>query len=302
MFKEATKKLRNKIKEPEFLAVSGSRLYGTNRATSDHDYRGFLVPPYEYLLGLMTFKCQEVEDEEDSKLYSMYEFFKMLKNGDPQCTELLFVPEDKVVRTSEYYEAIRKNKHLFLSNVIYKRLMGFSNSEWRKAMAEKFQFEKLPKDHEATRLNMLNYMRERGAQKVDLDEAAEMFDSYRSKKVVSSVSNLGAKRKADYDKFGFCVSSACHSIRLMGELAELLETGEISFPRENADTLRAIRQGEVAKEECQKLYDEATAKAEKARDNSKLPDRPDEEGATKLYQNLLLEYLHNDERFQNAKV
>jgi len=298
--KEAQKKLNEKVKAPEFLAVSGSRLYGTNREGSDYDYRGFLIPPYEYLVGLAEFKCQEVEDEEDSKLYSLKEFFKMLSNGDPQCTELLFVPADKVVRTSDYYGELRANKHLFLSNVIYKRLMGFSNSEWRKAMAQKFEFEKLAPDHEQTRLNMLNYMRERGAAKVDLDEAVEMFDKFRKKDVVSSVSNLGAKRKADYDKYGFCVSSACHSIRLMGELAELMETGEITFPRENAETLKAIRLGEVSKEDCHKLYDEAREKAEKARDKSKLPDRPDNKKTSALYKSMLLRALKTDERFLNA--
>lgn len=284
----------------EFLAISGSRLYGTNRQNSDHDYRGFLVPPYEYLLGLAEFKCQEVENEEDSKLYSLKEFFKMLSNGDPQCTELLFVPEDKIVRTSSYYEEIRDKKHLFLSNVIYKRLMGFSNSEWRKAMAEKYQLEKISTDHEKTRLNLLNFMRDRGAEKVDLDDAAELFDKFRKKKLVSSVSNLGAKRKADYDKYGFCVSSACHSIRLMGELSELMETGEITFPRENAETLKAIRLGEVSKKDCQKIYDEVLEKAEKSRDNSKLQDRPNNKKTTELYKSMVLKALKTDERFLNA--
>lgn len=300
--KEAQKQLNNQINnmDIEFLAISGSRLYGTNRALSDYDYRGFLIPPYEYLLGLANFKSQEVENEEDMKIYSLQEFFNMLKNGDPQCTELLFVPKDKIRKTSECYDQVRDNKNLFLSNVIYKRLMGFSNSEWRKAMAEKIQFEKLPKDHENTRLNLLNYMRERGAQKVEIDEALEKFDSYRDRKVISSVSNLGAKRKKDYEKYGFCVSSACHSVRLMGELAELLETGEITFPRQDADKLKAIRQGEVSKEDCEKLYFEVTAKAEKARDNSKLPDKPDHSGIEDLYKKLVINYLRKDERFCNA--
>jgi predicted nucleotidyltransferase len=32
------------VNEPDFLAVSGSRLYGTNREDSDHDFRGFVMP------------------------------------------------------------------------------------------------------------------------------------------------------------------------------------------------------------------------------------------------------------------
>lgn len=300
--KEAINKLQEKINnsQVEFLAISGSRLYGTNRPDSDYDYRGFIIPPYEYLIGLIEFKCQEVQNEEDSKVYSLKEFFKLLSNGDPQCTELLFVPEDKIKRTSDYYEEIRANKNLFLSNVIYKRLMGFSNSEWRKAMANRYQFEKLPADHEATRLNMLNFMRDRGADKVDLDEAAGMFDKFRSKEIVSSVSNLGAKRKADFDKYGFCVSSACHSIRLMGELAELMKTGEIIFPRPDAALLKAIRTGEVPREDCEKIYKSAVDNAEKAKDKSKLKDRPDNKKTTDLYRSMVLRFLKKDERFLNA--
>ena len=300
LFKEATKELEKKIEAPDFLAVSGSRLYGTNRGGSDYDYRGFLMPPYEYLIGLMSFDDAENMEKDDTKVYSLNRFFYMLENGDPQCTELLFVPKDKIVKSSELYEKILENKSLFLSNVIYKRLMGFSNSEWRKALAEKFQFEKLSKSHEDTRLNLLNYLRERGAAKEEIDEMIEKFDSYRAKKLIPSVSNLGAKRKADYDKYGFCVSSASHSIRLMGELEELMTTGSISFPRPEADILRGIRQGEVSKEEAQEFYDKVTARAEKARDKSVLPDLPNRTATKKLYKEMVVSYLKTDERFLNA--
>lgn len=299
LFKEATEKLQEKFDNPEFLAITGSRLYGTNRENSDYDYRGFIVPPYEYLIGLLNFNSKEIEDQEDSKVYSLKEFFKMLTNGDPQCTELLFVPQDKIVKTSSYYEEIRNNKELFLSNVIYKRLMGFGNSEWRKAMAVKFEFEKLPADQEKIRLDLLNFIRDRGADKADMDEMAAKFDSYKESKLVVSVSNLGAKRKADFDKFGFCVSSACHSIRLMGELSQLMETGEITFPRPEAEVLKAIRLGEVSKDDCQKLYDEAVFKAEKSREKSKLNDKPDEKSVMELYKSFLLKSLKSDLRFLN---
>lgn len=299
--KEATKLLQKKLREPEFLAVSGSRLYGTNRENSDYDYRGFVLPPYEYLIGVATFKCQELAEEEDTKLYSLEDFFKMLSNGDPQCTELLYVPEDKVKRTSEYYDLLKENRQHFVSNVIYKRLMGFSNSEWRKAMAEKFKFGKMAPDDERTRLNMLNFFRERGAPKVEIDEMLERFDSYRKKEIVPSVSNLGAKRKADYEKYGFCVSSACHSIRLMGELIELMQTGEITFPRPDAEFLKKIRVGEASKEECQEKFDKLTAEAEKARDKSVLRDRPNDKHLQRLYEKMVLMYLKNDDRFLSAE-
>jgi len=297
--KEANEQLKEKIKNPEFLAVSGSRLYGTNRENSDHDYRGFLIPPYEYLIGLLEFNCQQVETEEDTKLYSLKEFLKMLSNGDPQCNELMFIPDDKIIKTSEFYEEIRANKHLFLSNVIYKRLMGFANSEWRKAMAIKYVLEKLPADHDRTRLNMLNFLKERDADTLTQREMLETFDSFRNSKLISSVSNLGAKRKADYNEFGFCVSSACHSIRLVGELAELMEHGTISFPREDAVTLKAIRVGEVSKEDCQKLYEEATAKAKKARDKSNFQDKPDNGKIKELYKSIILRTIKSDERLLN---
>jgi len=47
--------LARAIAAPDYLTVYGSKLYGTSTPESDHDERGFTVPPFEYLAGLCRF-------------------------------------------------------------------------------------------------------------------------------------------------------------------------------------------------------------------------------------------------------
>ena len=46
---KAEQVLEKRCKENlDLLVLSGSRLYGMNTEMSDHDYRGVILPPYEY--------------------------------------------------------------------------------------------------------------------------------------------------------------------------------------------------------------------------------------------------------------
>jgi len=287
------KELQNKINAPEFLAISGSRLYGSNRKDSDYDYRGFIIPPIDYIVGIKTFTDRMVGND-DHKVYSFKRFLELLTLADPQITELLFIPKDKIIHTSSIAEKILKNKDLFLSNIIYKRLVGFSNSEWRKAMAVKLVFDKLPKTEADLRLELINYATERGMPKEDKDDMLYYFDSVRGKQLVKSTNNLGAKRKSDYNKYGFCVSSASHAIRLLEELDELMLTGNITFPRPNATFLRDIKLGKISKDECEEAYNEILNKIEISKVKSILPNKPNKEEIDYIYKSVILEYLKNN--------
>ena len=72
----AEKALKEAVDHPDFLSISGSRLYGTARPESDFDYRGFVVPPFEYLVGDRNFNDTELPGA-DHKVYALKRFLHL---------------------------------------------------------------------------------------------------------------------------------------------------------------------------------------------------------------------------------
>lgn len=281
----AEKELQLNARNPDFLCLSGSRLYGTNREDSDYDYRGFFLPPIEYIVGVRS--CNDIDiDGADHKVYTLKRYLDLLYNGCPQSTELLFVEGDQVFRKNEIADKVLKNRDLFLSNNIYKRIAGFSYSEWRKAKGEKLVIEKRTKTEDDIISDIRNTF---SLDKVDMDTVVEVLMSTKEKKVVSSKANLGGKRKLEHEKYGYGVSSATHAIRLNYQLVELLSTGRITFPRPEKDLLKEIRSGKMDLVEVEKVYDDINNKAKKAYDNSVLPDKPNKNKIDDLYMEILAE-------------
>lgn len=282
------KKLQDKVLKPDFLSVSGSRLYGTNREGSDYDYRGFVLPPVEFLVdGGPTFKDTEIEGA-DHKIYSIRRFLELTLQGDPQCTELFYVPDHLIKCSTNLGRAIIDLSPEIVSNNVYKRIMGYGYSEWRKAMGQRLVIEDRTKTEDDIIADIRNTF---SPDKSDMDTIVDILMKNKPSKLVPSKKNLGQKRKAEFENFGYGVSSAAHAIRLAQELVELMTTGTISFPRPNADFLRGIRIGEVKKEEAEKVYEESRVEAEKARDNSILRDKPDRKAVMDFYTDVVHEIV-----------
>jgi len=172
--------------------------------------------------------------------------------------------------------------------------MGYSNGEWRKAMAIKIVPEKKKKGESEVLndfWNMFDWL--------DRDEKEliiKTLNSGRPHKIESSVSGLGKKRKAQVEKYGYCVKSAAHSIRLLNQVKELVLTGGLTFPRPEADLLRSIRNGEMSKEDVTEVYEDARRYAEEAHDYSVLPDKPNPEAVWNEYTQLVKEAIVGDLR------
>jgi uncharacterized protein len=285
--------LEEALAKPDFLCESGSHLYGMVTPESDHDLRGFVCPPYPYLIGIKKFESKEFPG--DKKIYSALYFLRLVLRGDPQTTELFFADEKHIVECSEIGRRILSLRDSLISNAIFGRIMGYSTGEWRKAMAVKLVSVKADK----TKKLIINDIRTHWSlDKEKMDSIVDVLDSIDEKKLVSSMSGLGTKRKADVEEYGFCRKSAAHSIRLLNQLVEIMETGQITFPRPEASMLLDIRKGKYTKEELEEIHDEVVSKAEAAREKSVLPDKPNEKyiyleysEITKL---LLLKMLNNN--------
>jgi len=213
----------------------------------------------------------------------MKKYIELILEGDPQCTELLFVPEHLIERQTRFGKSIMDlGRKYALSNKIFARIMGYSNGEWRKAMAIKIVPEKRKKQEPEILNDFWNCYNWLTREEKEL--IISTFNKSRPHKVVSSVAGLGAKRKALVEKYGYCTKSAAHSIRLVRQVTELMLTGEIIFPRPDAELLKSIRNGELSKEDITRIYEESRATAESTREKSILNDTPN---ADKIWSHYL---------------
>jgi len=285
--------LNLKIQDCDYLCLSGSRLYGTFTEQSDYDYRGYIIPPFEYLIGNKRFECKELP-EDDHKVYSLKRFLELALRGDPLIIESFFVPEDKIIKKSKTSDIVLGLKDDIISNVIYSRIIGYSHSEWRKAMGEKAVLEK----RDRTEDTVINDIREVfKPSKGQMDSIIKTLYEDRELKIVPSKKGIGGKRKKEFDKYGYGVSSAAHSIRLLGQLHELMTNGIMTFPRPIAGVLKDVRYGRMSKKAVEQLYEMHRATVEEVRDASVLPDKPNRKKVWDAYLEIISNFLYNDNRY-----
>ncbi len=288
--------LKKTVENPDFLCESGSHLYGMATEDSDYDLRGFTLPPFKYLIGVKKFESIELEG--DVKIYSAQYFLKLVLRGDPQSTELMFASQKNIKRKSSAAQTLLEERDNIVSNVIFNRVMGYSNSEWRKAMAIRI----IPKHWKKEKEEVINDIRNLWKPpKEVIDSIIKNLRDLEETEIVESKSGLGTKRKSDVEKYGFCRKSAAHSIRLVREITELMTTGEIRFPVADCDTLLQIRNGQYSKEAVEEIYKEAVSEAESARTHSVLRDKPDSNKVWEVYTELVANHISNNTEFINIR-
>lgn len=296
---EIEEKLKNDAKNnPDFLWISGSNLYGTNVINSDMDLRGFIIPPFEYLIGVNKFESIEFT-EEDHKIYSLKYFIELVLKGDPLAVEGLFAPQTHIKILSERGSEILALKEDMISMNLFKRIFGYSISEWRKAMAIKIVSEKKPKEKFELIEDIRNLY---SPNKETMDSIVDILDSMDAKKVVPSLSGIGEKRKEDVEKYGYCRKSACHAIRLLDQLSEIMLTGKITFPRPNAEFLKDIRNGKYSKKELEEIYLHLSDEVDSKKGMSILPEKPNAKKVWDEYKRIVGRFLMCDTRFQKMVI
>jgi len=284
--------LEYKLKFPDYLAITGSRLYGTNTPESDEDTRGFIVAPFEYLAGLSDFE-QQVLDKPDQVIFSLEKFFKLLLRGDPTTLEILFTPPHQILRCSGIGYHVRDNRELFICKKFARRIRGYALSEWRKVRGEQLVPTKRTPDEDSIIEDIRQLFHPK---KEDMDEIISLLFKNHAREIRKNTGKLGEKRKQQIEKFGFCVSSASHSLRLLEELIELMNTGKITFPRPNAGFLRDIKLGKVSLDEVEDWHTTLSCLAEEAEEKSELPEKPKIKSIHQMYNELMAYAISVDDR------
>lgn len=268
------------VRSPDYMVLYGSQLYGTSTPESDRDERGFVMPPFEYLTGLCRFDQRVETKVVDRVVWSLSKFVSMLMKGDPQAFEMLFAPDDKVLSCSDIGFLLRESVDMFACQRLYRRIMGYAESEWRKVRGVELK----PAKRTPTEDGVIDDIRQVfRPDKEGMDEVVRLLFLNHAREEVSARRKLGAKRKAQVERYGYCTSSASHSVRLLGELAEMLDTGRLTFPRPNFERLLAIKKGDVPYEEVEAEFEDAKSAAHAAADRTSLPDNPDIRGIEAMY-------------------
>lgn len=122
-----------------FLTRHGSHAYGTNIEGSDEDFKGFCVPPKEYLLGYSKsfFQAEFHKPDPDMVVFSVSKFFKLAADCNPNAIEILYTdPADhKIVHPMGAY--VLQCRDLFLSKKAKYTFSGYAVSQLKRIVNHK---------------------------------------------------------------------------------------------------------------------------------------------------------------------
>lgn len=126
------------MKKPDNVileGITGSKAYGLDHAGSDTDIKGIYVEPTEKVLSLGWDLQHSTKDHTDPDwvYHEVQKYIKLAMGGNPTVLELLFL--DGYTKLTKAGKMLVDNRHLFLSNVIYKSYGGYALSQARKLNA-----------------------------------------------------------------------------------------------------------------------------------------------------------------------
>lgn len=253
-----------------FLTLAGSQAHGTARDGSDVDLRGVCVAPLDVRLSLFQRFEQhegplsgELEAEVAERLrqhpsasrglevklecvvYDIAKFLTLCAAANPGALEILFADEADWLLATPAWRTLHAQRHIFLTRAVQQTFLGYAQAQLKRIeghrawlrdppagppVREDFGF---PEDPAAARQAHQQY---RAAQR--------RWTSY-----VTWAERRNPARAALERAHGYDTKHAMHLVRLMRMGIEALEHGDLRVRREDADALRAIRDGALTFEE-----------------------------------------------------
>ncbi len=114
-----------------YITIYGSKLFGTDNANSDTDYKGIFIPSREDVLLKKDIEhfnyntnTKEKNDKEDVdvQLYSIYKWFNLLKKGETGALDLLFScfrEDTQLYRDEVFLNVIKENYQRFYNKNLH---------------------------------------------------------------------------------------------------------------------------------------------------------------------------------------
>lgn len=295
-----------------FKCVVGSNLYGTETPESDKDYLGVYMPTKQLVYGMQTMaeiednsnktNTKNSKDDIDMTYYALDFFFKLAYKNGPNCVELFFIPEDKIIHTTPLWESVSGNYELFISQLVFKSMFAYAFNQRHLARTKRDRFLSIE--------NGINYLEDlsvHGCTRLGEEELAKLEDyvsAFKNKsgkkkgymlkqpidQILESLKNemagyghraVAAMEKAEFD-YKYDWKFASHAVRLLYQCIELAETGKIVYPMKDVEVVKDIKLGKYKINEMEDVFTELDNKFQIAKAKTTLQKTPDYHKINKL--------------------
>ena len=293
----------------QYIALGGSHAYGTSTESSDVDLRGWYMPCPEDILGMGNRKESDVElRNTDSVFHSFHKIARLLSQCNPSIIESMGVRDRDILYMSPMGKRLKENAGMFLSKRAFATFAGYATQQLRRIenalardsypQAEKENHilksleEEMLAAHDAfsafdkgseIRLYLADSSKEGYDQEIHMDLSLRHvplrdFVGLRNQ-FSNMLKNYGKLRHRNKKKdANHLRKHAMHLIRLHFMAIDILrEHRVITYREKEHDLLMSIRHGEMPLEKVFDLQRRLGADLQKARDESTLPERPDED-------------------------
>jgi hypothetical protein len=119
-----------------FECIAGSRAYGTNTDASDEDIRGIFAVSASSYMDLARPPDQVGDARGNTVYYSLRRIIELLAEANPNILELLFMPDDCVLKTSPEMRLLLESRQLFISKQCADTHAGYAMSQIKKAKGQ----------------------------------------------------------------------------------------------------------------------------------------------------------------------
>ncbi len=116
-----------------YKSVVGSHLYGMNTPKSDIDTKGVFILENEKLLTIDNYIEDVADEKNDNTLIELNKFGRLLHLNNPNILELLYAPNELIIKKDELFNLFINKRDSFLSKKCKYTFGGYSISQIRKA-------------------------------------------------------------------------------------------------------------------------------------------------------------------------
>lgn len=314
-----------------FKMKSGSHLYGLNTEKSDEDYVGVYVESdYEDFLDPFNTKDEYDEsvksklengknnpDAIDCKYFHLKKFIKLCAGNNPSVFEMLFAPEECIEYIHPHFKILLNRRGMFLSKRLIDKFIGYAKSQEQKSYTKSEKYLILNKFVEGLRRMHQDSILREVVSKADFskhfkdkyniitsgnDEVLEIGQmkfpfGITVKETVERIDDRFKRASHRVDDIvinKYEPKSLSHTLRLLYEGMELIETGNISLPFTGIkkENIMGIKTGETSLVEAVEVIQDAKDMFAAFEKSHELPDNPQYEYIKLNYCELIKRLYH----------